>query len=444
MDQFDACSLAEIFEIVGWSLGDQRNHRLEVEALEEGKVFESGICSTIHSDLDDGEPERRNNLGSHARFCPLTPTSILKNRFSLKDVHNKPVYCSSGNSFLRRPPLLSLPSLSPRLSGSPPVSPLSRLGATPFTSSLFSFGSPSQARKAMSVSQDALAAGLAAYGEEEKRLRQLIPMSMRDVVAAHASAMQAAYAAFEEYSQGEDHDDLRQQRAALEVALCRWKTPQDGVELMSVVEVREEGARLVKVNEVVDGRAAELVRDNWRALVGLFEHEWEASYKPIEDKIQAGNAYKRVEDFESEVEAAKKAAEARVKPFLEEFKLFCGMAARQDRMQQHRSKVLHTCFEQRLVEHRQSIKQELMEMLSATKDAQRRELKVVLDRAKNMEEKISDISSKTCKPDGEGKSESSQPSSLFHSTQHDDKFQALEKKIDKRFRDSSLVRESGA
>ncbi|EKX33253.1 hypothetical protein GUITHDRAFT_120569 [Guillardia theta CCMP2712] len=269
------------------------------------------------------------------------------------------------------------------------------------------------------VGQDALAAGLAAYGEQEERLRKLMPMGMREIVAAHASAMQAAYAAFDSHSQGAEQGGLQEQRAALEVALCRWKTPTDGVDLASVVEVSEGGVRLVKVNEVVDGRAAELVKENWRALVAVFEMAWEESYKPIQDKVQAGNKYASVDDFDSELEAAKKKAEERVQPFQDEFKLFRGLASHQERVQRLRSKVQEISFERRLAEQRQTIKQELMEVVSATKDAQRRELKLVLDRVRNMEERMSEVSAKM--------------------GQSDENLQALEKKIDKKFRDSSLA-----
>lgn len=64
-----------------------------------------------------------------------------------------------------------------------------------------------------------------------------------------------------------------------------WRPSRtDGIDIASVVEVSDGGARLVKSNEAVLGRASALIRANWDALVAKSDRVWKEAYAPIAAK----------------------------------------------------------------------------------------------------------------------------------------------------------------
>lgn len=235
------------------------------------------------------------------------------------------------------------------------------------------------------LGEGAVAAGVKAYEAVEAELRARMPLSMRDIVAAHSTAAQQARDVFERHLEdnlnalqqdtpapapsepsafdflqadtgggsdagaragggtGLDVDiasDFQEYRAALECELCRWRVPQDGIDVSSVVEVSDGGGvRLVKSNEAVTGRAAALVRANWDAIVSKSARVWEETYAPVSAKCSSvPPGLDSVDAYEAALGGARSAALKAMVGLEDDFGLYLALAVQRDRVASDRNK----------------------------------------------------------------------------------------------------------
>ena len=258
--------------------------------------------------------------------------------------------------------------------------------------------------------------GIKAYDDVELQLRERMPLSMRDIVAAHGSAAQQARDAFEAhlarnidalraasrppavttavpsafgfiqetspvasafgFLQGDDeaaaaslldtpvslvdapvpsgaenegpramdidlHLDFQEYRAALECGLCRWRVPADGIDIASVIEVSEAGARLVKSNEAVMGRASALIRTNWDMLVGKSAAAWQRAYAPVAAKCSRSPVgYACIDEYEADLKAARLAAALEMEGLEEDFNVYLALETQREALLVDRNRVI--------------------------------------------------------------------------------------------------------